>query len=118
MQENLPATAHISAKNVIYVQLQPVNETGMVYLVNHWTGLIIQWLYDSSGKREIRYKRGGTLGVKPDDLNAVASFMNKTFGAPVTSDKARGVCRRAMSTTSVEHVLRKYQFLEGIRENY
>ncbi len=86
-----------------------------------WAKLMGKWLYDSSGKRwEVRYyKHGvGIWGVKPDDLDAVAAFMNETFGTPVTGDKARLSSRRTIVTPSVEHVLSEYKSIKVIRENY
>ena len=67
------------------------DETGLVFLVNQWARLMGKWLYDSSGKRwEVRYYKHavGSLGVKADDLHAVAEYMNDTFGTPVIGDKA------------------------------
>ena len=100
---------------------QIADETGLVFLVNQWARLMGKWLYDSSGKRwEVRYYKHavGFLGVKADDLNEVASYMNDTFGAPVTGDKARLNSRKTLVTPSVEHVLSEYKSLKGMRENY
>ena len=58
------------------------------------------------------------LGVKADDLHAVAEYMNETFGTPVIGDKARLSSRKTIVTPSIDHIFSEYKSLKGMRENY
>ena len=71
-------------------------------------------------KLKVRYQKHavGFLEAKADNLEHVASYMNETFGKPITGSKSKLNSRITIVTPPVIHTLSEYKSIKGVRSHY